>query len=196
MSLLGIKAGDSIVQGSTSVTTYVQLDTSADAPATGLTHASSGLLVYWFRIDGAVTQITPVSQTPTGVWTSGGFCEVNSTTAPGLYRLDLPNAALSGTGQLAVSVVATGIKPTTLVSWLVPQPKVFATVGSSPTRYLIRLSGPTLAAGQLLRRQLQVLTGAAAHERVTIVECDADGDVVVSPPFVVAPTAGDRVCVL
>jgi hypothetical protein len=114
-----------------------------------------------------------------------------------LYRLDLlDGVAATGATIVGLSATGTGLKTYSAAVWLVPDRKVFATVGSSPSRYLIRLTGPTVGAGQLLRRQLQVLTGAASNERCTIVDCAANGDVVLSPPLSVVPTLGDRVCVL
>jgi hypothetical protein len=197
MATLGILAHESVPIGATNVTVYVQLALTSGAPATGLVYNSGGLAAYTFRVDAGAQAISLATQTPTGAWATGGFCEVNSSTAPGLYRLDVPNARwATGASQVGLAVTGTGLTPFVTTRWLVPVSRVFATVGSSPTRQLIRLSGPTLADGQLLRRQLQVLTGAAANERVTIVDCATNGDVMVSPPFTVAPTASDRVVVL
>jgi hypothetical protein len=55
----------------------------------------------------AAVAITLVAQTPTGAWTSGGFCQVDATNAPGLYRLDIPNAAVV-TGASEVIVMWSG----------------------------------------------------------------------------------------
>lgn len=193
----GRKTPDTLVADSTDVSVLVQLENTDGTPATGLTFATSGLKAYTFRVDLGVQQITLVTQTPTGAWSSGGFVELNATTAPGLYRLDIPNARVaSGAAAVALSVTGTGLKTTTLVSWLVPRARVYGTVGVSPTKYMIRVSGATLSADQLLRRQVQLLSGAAAHERVAIVECQADGDLVVSPPFTTAPVEGDRLVIL
>jgi hypothetical protein len=41
----------------------------------------------------------------TGAYTSGGFVEVSSTNQPGIYRLDLPNAALvDGVDDVTITV--------------------------------------------------------------------------------------------
>jgi len=193
----GIKSLDTLTVGSTSVSTYVQLENTDGTPATGLTFATSGLSINYFRTDTGSMPIAPVTQTASGAWVAGGFVEVNSATAPGLYRLDLLNGvAATGAASVGLSIKGTGLKPYSAAVWLVPDRKVWATIGSSPSRYLIRLTGPTVGAGQLLRRQLQVITGAASNERVTIVDCAANGDVVLSPPLSVAPDVGDRVCIL
>lgn len=193
----GLKSFDTVTVGSTSVTTYVQLENTDGTPATGLTYATAGLNLQYFRTDTGVMPIAPVTQTVADAWVAGGFVEVDSTTAPGLYRVDLLNGLfVDGPPQVGLSITGTGLKPYSAVAWLVSDRKVWATVGSSPSRYLIRLTGPTVGAGQLLRRQLQVLTGAASNERCTIVDCAANGDVVLSPPLSVVPMVGDRVCVL
>jgi hypothetical protein len=75
---------------------FVQ-DTSSTSGAglTGLTSATSGLTAYYSKGGtGSATAITLASQTATGAWTSGGFCAVDGTNMPGVYRLDIPNAAL------------------------------------------------------------------------------------------------------
>lgn len=72
---------------------------------TGLTYQTSGLQAYYARNRSAPVQISLVSQTTTGSWTSGGFAEINSTTMPGIYRLDVPNAAFaSGSSDVTINV--------------------------------------------------------------------------------------------
>jgi hypothetical protein len=55
--------------------------------------------------------ITLVTQTPTGAWTSGGFAEISSSLVPGVYRLDVPNAALAA-GASDVTIVVRGASGT------------------------------------------------------------------------------------
>jgi hypothetical protein len=55
--------------------------------------------------------ITLVTQTPTGAWTSGGFAEISSSLVPGVYRLDVPNAAFSA-GASDVTIVVRGASGT------------------------------------------------------------------------------------
>jgi hypothetical protein len=62
---------------------------------TGLTFATSGLAAYYVRNQSAPVAITLVTQTPTGAWTSGGFAEIDSSAVPGVYRLDVPDAAFA-----------------------------------------------------------------------------------------------------
>jgi hypothetical protein len=79
--------------------------------ATGLTFATSGLAAYYIRNQSAPVAITLVTQTPTGAWASGGFAEISSSLVPGVYRLDVPNAAFAA-GASDVTVVVRGASGT------------------------------------------------------------------------------------
>ena len=86
-----------VPENTTSQTIYISLGWS------GLTYSTTGLLLSYTRDRSASVLITPVAQTVTGAWVSGGFCEVDAVNQPGIYRLDVPNAAfLSGTTGVAV----------------------------------------------------------------------------------------------
>ena len=93
-----------IAPDSTSQSLYMMLGT------TGVSYNTSGLVAHYTRDNSSPVSITLASQTASGAWTSGGFAEVSSSTAPGLYRLDVPNAAFaSGVNKVIVSVRAGGI---------------------------------------------------------------------------------------
>jgi hypothetical protein len=79
--------------------------------ATGLTFSTSGLAAYYVRNREAPVAITLVTQTPTGAWTSGGFAEISSSLVPGVYRLDVPNAAFAA-GASDVTIVVRGASGT------------------------------------------------------------------------------------
>ena len=79
--------------------------------ATGLVFNTSGLAAYYVRNQSAPVAITLVTQTPTGAWSSGGFAEISSSLTPGLYRLDVPNAAFAA-GQPDVTIVVRGASGT------------------------------------------------------------------------------------
>jgi hypothetical protein len=55
--------------------------------------------------------ITLVTQTPTGAWSSGGFAEISSSLVPGVYRLDVPDAAFAA-GASDVTIVVRGASGT------------------------------------------------------------------------------------
>jgi hypothetical protein len=93
-----------IAPDSTSQSLYMMLGT------TGVSYNTSGLVAHYTRENSAPVAITLASQTVSGAWTSGGFTEVSSSNAPGLYRLDVPNAAFtSGVGKVIVSIRGGGI---------------------------------------------------------------------------------------
>jgi hypothetical protein len=94
-----------IAPGSTSQSVELYLG------ATGLTFATSGLAAYYVRNQSAPVAITLVTQTATGAWSSGGFAEISSSLVPGVYRLDVPNAAFAA-GASDVTIVVRGASGT------------------------------------------------------------------------------------
>jgi hypothetical protein len=79
--------------------------------ATGLTASTSGLSAYYNRTRTASVSIPLVARTIAQAWTAGGFAEVDATNMPGVYRLDLPDAALAA-GADDVTVVVRGASGT------------------------------------------------------------------------------------
>jgi hypothetical protein len=88
-----------IKPGTISYSEYVQLNT------TGLSFSTPGISASYVRSGAARVGITLVSQTVSGVWTSGGFVEVDAVNMPGLYRIDVPDGALaSGANQVTLMI--------------------------------------------------------------------------------------------
>ena len=79
--------------------------------ATGLTASTSGLSARYNRTRTASVDIPLVARTIAQAWTSGGFAEVDATNMPGIYRLDLPDAALAA-GADDVTIVVRGASGT------------------------------------------------------------------------------------
>ena len=86
--------------------------------ATGLTASTSGLSARYNRTRTASVSIPLVARTidqgapaSAGVWIAGGFAEVDATNMPGVYRLDVPDAALAA-GADDVTVVVRGASGT------------------------------------------------------------------------------------
>ena len=79
--------------------------------ATGLTSSTSGLTARYNRTRTASVNIPLVARTIAQAWTSGGFAEVDATNMPGVYRLDIPDAALAG-GADDVTIVVRGASGT------------------------------------------------------------------------------------
>lgn len=98
----------SLVKGSTDVTVYVFIpasNVSTGAGLTGLAHDTASLVASYVRPRAARAAISLVTQTVTGAHTDGGFVEVDATNIPGLYRLDLPDAACAaGVDSVVVHV--------------------------------------------------------------------------------------------
>lgn len=80
-------------------------DSTNGAGVTGILYNTSGLLARYYRADTGPVNITLATQTPTGVFSAGGFVEVSPTGLPGVYRLDLPNAAVAVGAESAVVYV-------------------------------------------------------------------------------------------
>lgn len=95
-----------LVKGATSqiVVIFIQDSSSAvGAGKTGLAFNTASLVAYYVRPGSAAVSITLATQTVTGAYSSGGFVEIDSTNMPGLYRLDIPDAALaSGVNSVVV----------------------------------------------------------------------------------------------
>jgi hypothetical protein len=95
-----------IYAGDTSVTIDLWVPDSSStvgAGLTGIVHNAAGLSCYYVKgATGAATSITLATQTATGAYSSGGFVQRDATNLPGLYRLDLPNAAVDTEGVLKV----------------------------------------------------------------------------------------------
>ena len=77
----------------------------------GLTASTSGLSARYNRTRTASVAITLVARTIAQAWTSGGFAEVDATNMPGVYRLDVPDAALAA-GADDVTIVVRGASGT------------------------------------------------------------------------------------
>lgn len=77
---------------------------------TGLAFNTSGLKAYFVRNRSAPVEITLVAAT-TSTWVSGGFAEISAAFTPGIYRLDVPNAAFSA-GSSDVTIVVRGASGT------------------------------------------------------------------------------------
>lgn len=86
------------------------------AGKTGLAYNTASLKAYYRKgATGSATSITLATQTVGGAFSSGGFVEVDATNMPGLYRFDIPNAAIDTAGFVhLVFSGASGMAPVTL----------------------------------------------------------------------------------
>jgi len=104
--------------GSTSRTEYVMIydsSVSTGVGLTGLAYNTANLVASYVLSGAARTAITLATQTVSGAWSSGGFVEVDATNCPGLYRIDIPNAAFaSGNKSIIMLKGATNMAPVVL----------------------------------------------------------------------------------
>lgn len=104
----------SMLAGSTSqsVNVFIQAsNVSTGAGLTGLVFNTASLVAY-YTFAGANTTAAVISlQTLAAVnsaWASGGFKEIDATNMPGLYRLDIPDAALAASKGRSVALMLKG----------------------------------------------------------------------------------------
>lgn len=98
-----------IAKGATSQSIYVEILDSASTSGgrkTGIVYNSAGLTAYYVRNGASATAITLATlAAANSAYSSGGFKEVDATNMPGVYRLDLPDAAVaSGADSVVVTV--------------------------------------------------------------------------------------------
>ncbi len=105
-----------IKKGATSQSVYFDvLDSTSTTGGrkTGLAFNTSSLVAYYMRSQSTSTAITLATLAAANTaWSSGGFKEVDATNMPGIYRLDVPDAAFAtGAGDDVVIVLkgATGM---------------------------------------------------------------------------------------
>jgi hypothetical protein len=101
-----------IKKGATSQSVYVEILDSTSTTGgrkTGLVFNTSGLTAYYARNGGAATAITLATlAAANSAWSSGGFKEVDAANMPGVYRLDIPDAAVAS-GSESVVVTLKGV---------------------------------------------------------------------------------------
>jgi len=95
----GIYAAD------TDKTIYLHLrDSTTGLAKTGLVFNSAGAVCSYTLPLAARAAITLATQTVTGAHSDGGFVEVDATNCKGLYRLDLPDAAIASGAFTVISI--------------------------------------------------------------------------------------------
>lgn len=102
-------------KGATSQSIYVTVQDSTSTTGgkkTGLVFNTASLTAYYCRNGAAAVQITLATlAAANSAWSSGGFKEVDATNMPGLYRLDVPDAAFASGAESVVITLkgATGM---------------------------------------------------------------------------------------
>jgi hypothetical protein len=153
-----------IQAGATSVSAYVHLrDTTSHADATGV--ASGSVTASYWRQGGLRTAITVSALgSVNAAYASGGWIEVDATNMPGVYRFDLPDAALAtGADWVVVSIKETG--SITWTQWIALS--TFAPIADKIEAQVIETEG-SYTVGQALSVLLAVLAGVTSNSGATI----------------------------
>lgn len=118
-------------QGGVNPSIYVWLyqdngGTNPGEPQTGLTSSSTGMGLAYIRPLGTVQTVTLSDlATVDAAHSDGGMIEVDATNMPGLYRFDLPDAAIArGENFVEVIIKADAIVPREVQILLDPMPSV------------------------------------------------------------------------
>lgn len=155
--------------GTTSRTEYIYLNTA------GQTFSSTGLSASYVRAGFARTSIPLVSQTVTGAFTAGGFCEIDSVNMPGLYRFDVPNAVFAtGVKTASVEIINTTNNDRQILSYQFSQDQTLDFTQPVPTSNTVQTVGDALNAARAQGFGKWVLSGTAltiyAGDNSTIVK--------------------------
>ena len=109
-------------KSSTSRSTFFELvDSTTGLPKTGIVFGDcTGSYVRTRSARSAITMATLASAS--AAWSSGGFILVDDTNQPGVYRLDVPDAAFAtGVEEVVVTILATGCRTVSkgfvLIDW-------------------------------------------------------------------------------
>ncbi|RWO23363.1 hypothetical protein [Mesorhizobium sp.] len=100
-----------VKKGATGQSIYFDVLDSASSTGgrkTGLVFNTASLTAYYVRNQNTATSITLATLAAANTaWASGGFKEVDATNMPGIYRLDVPDAAFA-TGADSVAITIKG----------------------------------------------------------------------------------------
>lgn len=95
-----------IKKGATSQSVYVEILDSTSTTGgrkTGLLFNTASLTAYYVRNGASAAAITLATlAAANSAWASGGFKEVDATNLPGVYRLDIPDAAVASGAESVV----------------------------------------------------------------------------------------------
>lgn len=113
-------------QGGADPTIDIPMRDTNGALLTGLAFDTAGASCYYRRPGGSPVQITLATlANAQAAHTDGGFVEIDATNMAGMYRLDLPDAAIAaGENFVVVYLEFTSSRPTIVLILLDPTPSV------------------------------------------------------------------------
>lgn len=146
----------SVKAGKTSVSVWIQLKaTTTSAPVTAVAHTDLTSASY-IRQGGTRTAITLSALAAIdSSFSAGGWKEADATNLPGLYRLDVPDAAFATGADWVIISVA---KASTIAPDLVIALPTLGTVASAVTDDIIETEG-SVTLQQALSVMLSILAG-------------------------------------
>lgn len=160
-----------IPAGTTSLRLFIRLGSSAvttGAGLTGLVYNTAGLTCYYIRQGAAPVAVTLATlASVSAAFSSGGFIEADATNMPGLYRFDLPNAALaSGAESVTFHFKgAANLRPFTLTIQLTPVPADLRAAGGNIAAHGVGFGSFLNALGALFfGKATRTSTGATADD--------------------------------
>lgn len=132
--------------------------------STGYSSTTAGLRAYYIRQNSAPVAIGITGQSPTGSFISGGFCEVDSTNLPGLYRFDVPNALFTtgiNSGILHIANLSNNDKA--MITYKFSDAQTLDLTQSVPTSNTPNTVGDALNAARALGFGKWVITGTSLN---------------------------------
>lgn len=102
-----------VIVDTTSFSMNVQLfDDTNGSPKTGLVYNSAGVNISYARAGAARVAVTEVTlASASAAYASGGFVEIDATNMPGVYRFDIPDAAIAtGVQLVTITFLFTGVR--------------------------------------------------------------------------------------
>lgn len=179
-----------VVAGSTSVRVLATVrNATSGALLTGLAFGTSGLVASYARWGSARTAITLVTNTVGGAYSSGGFVEVDATNMPGLYQIDIPNAAVAA-GAEGVTIQFTGANADCVLSISLDHRsrRAFQAVTGTLNTNQISTSLGTVTANVFRGRRVMGVSGANTNVEAVVTANDTAGLLTLAPPLVGSPS--------
>lgn len=173
-----------IEAGSTGNTIYLfAFDTSTKLPRVDLLHNTAGLQITYTRTGDTSFAISLALQTVNGAWTSGGFVRTNAT--DGIYRLDVPNAAvLAGVKQVVIA--GSGVANVMFIPFTLDLVNYNPAAAASDEVDVVKIGGATIAGGAKMPSQVKGID----NNMITAASMNADASAEIADAVWDEPVAG------
>lgn len=184
-------------QGGADASIDIPIRDTNGALLTGVTFNAVGARCYYRRPGGSPVQITLVTlANAQAAHADGGFVEIDATNMAGMYRLDLPDAAVaSGENWLVVYIEFTASAPTVVLILLDPQPSMIqgAVVDDASNSASTFETDLTTATDDALNDAFLLFrTGALAGQVKPVTDYTGSTKFITTEAFTAEPAAGDQ----